>query len=485
VPFRPRAPGRAASFADVRAPALIVPVVLLSLTAAACAGSGGGSGDDVGNSGPAPAGVSSEVWQPDAGFVAAPAYPAAGLAKATWSMSGHTTFTGGDFVSQQRPDSAGRFAGVTRSDTLTGYDTATGREVWHTPLPDLQGTATADGATEFSVETAGLQLFAVDRKLEPLPGDQDPVQVDVFDAGTGRFLWTRVGDSVSVEDALDAGHVLVDMSYSPSGGTDDVDAQTGKVVWHNGDLGACHPYSGALLCLGGPDDDPERIDPATGQVLWTVANPMSVPDEVYAYTGVVGDTVFLGQGKSGTLTAVDLATGAVRWHVDTGLGEIDQVLPLDTGHVVVTGLTAGSLGSVTDADALDLATGAKQNFIIGSGANGQDSTNGGVDAVRLGGTTYFVADDPDGTLHVVDPAGQEVTQAEGACAADESSKFGNTDWVLGDTVACQHGDELVLLSVPDLRRRAVIPLTGTVNGVTRLHDAYFAAVDDDLQGLGR
>jgi polyvinyl alcohol dehydrogenase (cytochrome) len=176
-----------------------------------------------------------------------------------------------------------------------------------------------------------------------------------FDFGCGANLFQATISG--------AGHDLVGAGQK-SGVYWAVDADTGTVMWHTqvgpgGHLGGIHwgtavdgkriyvgvnDESGTPYCLGGPVKNAgpaskdaglcdggvmtsvgswAALDPATGEILWQIANPtMTAPLNGASVNGplaVVNGVVFAGSmDMSGTMLALDAKTGNVLWQYASG-----------------------------------------------------------------------------------------------------------------------------------------------------------------------
>jgi polyvinyl alcohol dehydrogenase (cytochrome) len=162
-----------------------------------------------------------------------------------------------------------------------------------------------------------------------------------YDFGCGANLF-QANISGTVHDVVGAGQ--------KSGVYWAVDADTGEVLWHTqvgpgGHLGGIHwgtavdgervyvgvnDESGTAYTLGGPAGGERTsvgswaaLDPATGEILWQVANPtMTAPVNGASVNGpvtVVNGVVLVGSmDDMGTMLALDAATGKVLWTYASG-----------------------------------------------------------------------------------------------------------------------------------------------------------------------
>lgn len=380
-----------------------------------------------------------------------PALPAPAPSTSTWSLDSDALFRSGSYDVPALPAATGRIAGVTSAGLFTAYDATTGRQVWSTTLPAVAGSEPADDTPLVSaLQAPGVNLLAVDRKIASATDPVGNDQIDVVDGDTGRFLWSRTGNRLSAPQLLDARHALFDLtSGSQEHGLDMVDPATGQVRWHNPDVAACSAYVGQVLCDTSDARGIALVDPGTGATRWTTAYPETIQGAASSFRAIVGGQAYLGDGQTSTLTAVDLATGQVRWRHDTGIGLLTQAFPLDSGHVAVAGLRTTPTGSTEQLVAADVATGTTSVLYAGTATDGTNTSNGGVDLIRLGDRHYFVVVDPDGTIHTLDATGRQLASAPSACGGGAAS-------VVGDTVACPSNGVLTLYAVPDLSRRSAI-----------------------------
>jgi alcohol dehydrogenase (cytochrome c) len=147
---------------------------------------------------------------------------------------------------------------------------------------------------------------------------------------------------------------------------------------------------------------PAALDAASGKLLWN-SDPTTRGGRPGNGRGVsIGDgMLFAGQGD-GTLTAFDLATGAVRWKTLINTGNVptySPATPIFWNHMVFTSLSGNDLGKLRGAIfAYDARTGAlKWTFYIVPFA-GQPGSNTWGDPKELevggGGTWTYGAIDP-------------------------------------------------------------------------------------------
>nr|WP_246423573.1 PQQ-binding-like beta-propeller repeat protein [Roseospira goensis] len=142
-----------------------------------------------------------------------------------------------------------------------------------------------------------------------------------------------------------------------------LDASDGAVLWAatpRAAFGAPFVHDGRLVL--GDGSDVVAFALADGRPLWryTVSGAAKVH---YAPTAI-GDTVYLGAGD-GLLTALDAATGAVRWTVDRGdlWQYLRQLAPTADGRVLVAGGYKDELFGLDPADGRILWRHRAGNFI--------------------------------------------------------------------------------------------------------------------------
>lgn len=434
------------------------------------------------NDGPTPPirpSVAAQVWSPADGFVSWPRLPVAAPGRTTWSLNLASTYLSGSYAVPDGPAVPGRIVGVTSAGRLVGYDMR-GHQVWQTALPALQGTVAPDSDTLVDELWApGLLLFAVDRRIADAGSDD---QIDVFDGTTGRFLWSRVGSQLNAPTVLDAHRLLFDLTdslHQGERGLDAVDALTGKLLWHNQDVAACAVYTGQVLCTGAGASAAVLLDPDTGATRWTVPYPETPQGALFSDSAIVDGRVYLSDGQSDTLTAIDVTSGHVLWRQHTDITQIDGIEPLDAGHVAVSGLSGGGFaGSNEVIDTIGTANGAISVLYRSTATSLTGTSEGGVQVVTIDGTWYALDVDPDGGAHVLDARGNQVATAANACDSSPS--------VVGDTFGCTSDGTLTIYALPDLAHRATLTLPGAGTGAS-IHVSDGAVLlqnDERVTGLG-
>ena len=191
------------------------------------------------------------------------------------------------------------------------------------------------------------------------------------------------------------------------------------------------------------------VEPATGATSWTTPYPETLKGAAFSTTAVVGDEGYFATGDSGTVTAIDLATGRISWQRDSGIGSVDSIVPLDAGHVAVAGLDNGVEGSTEEVTSMAVATGKATTVYNGTATDGTDTSNGGLTVLRIGGKEYLLIVDPDGGIRTLDPTGRQLASVASDCAEVPD--------IVGDTVACGSNDGYTLYAIPSLAQRVRVP----------------------------
>jgi outer membrane protein assembly factor BamB len=239
-----------------------------------------------------------------------------------------------------------QFASAPGDGALVGLDARTGRQLWRTLVPMASVSAPVTGR--------GLVVVVGTRDCN------DPhLSVVAVDATTGEPAWQR---SVAVENPCGfgpaplrlAGDVVVAGGPNAGGGgglahpgnacdqpvparstATGLDLVTGSPRWHApatvGEVFAASPSiviaaSTSAGCFVG-------LNPATGQIGWTVAPPV-IPFGL----GISGNIAVGSGGDSATLglaaIGLDCGTGQTRWKTALPTGQ-SGVYPLGVGDVVV------------------------------------------------------------------------------------------------------------------------------------------------------
>ena len=163
----------------------------------------------------------------------------------------------------------------------------------------------------------------------------------------GKSLWDSTSPYAAPSDLT----VMDDRLYlgTRDGAVVAMDAASGREVWRQ-TIGTSPIHAPAVangtIVIASDAGDAKALDPATGAVRWTAhASDAGIGTPVIA-----GDLVFVGAGADSTgsrLVAFDLASGAERWHDDRFLAA-----PAIAGDIAYT---TGPDGLVS---AIDRATGA-------------------------------------------------------------------------------------------------------------------------------
>lgn len=427
------------------------------------------------NDGPAPVpstvspSAASQVWSLVDGFVDWPALPA--KPPGNWSLNLGKLFPASDGDIPDWPNPPGIITGLSPSGQLVAYDVTTGRQAWQATQAPLTTPEQVNDKPEVeSVQAAGLHLIAVTRDLA-----SGASQLDLYDATSGQYLYSRSGTGASTPMPLDARHALFDLTDTRSdGGLDEVDARTGTLVWHNPNVAACSVYVGTIVCDTIDAKGIALIDPATGATRWTVPFPESAHGAAFSTSAVVGNEGYFTSGTSSTLTAVNLATGHVDWQRDTGIDSVQSIVPLDANHIAVGGLVSGSSGSTERLVSMAIRDGATGTIYAGTDSNGSDTSNGGLVAIRLGGTQYLALIDPDGSIRTFAANGRQVAVRAADCATAAD--------VVGDTLGCDSTNGYTLYALPGLGVRGNID-AGNDTSISVVGNVLLADIGDTVKPI--
>lgn len=231
--------------------------------------------------------------------------------------------------------------------SIVALDARTGRMVWHTQyLPhDLWGLS------------GGSPPFLFDRGGERYVGFAGRTGwVYVLDADSGRpilrsdnfvpqesmFAPPPEEGAVRVAPGANGGNPGTGVAYRPEDGTVFVSGVHQPMVYTS----RSEPYRQGQLWLGGsvrfpPDEEQwgtvSAIDLGTGEIRWQKRTPAPVYSDVLA---TAGGLVFVGQG-SGTLDAFDAGTGELLWQFETGAGVHGGPITYSVGDVQYVVAPAG------------------------------------------------------------------------------------------------------------------------------------------------
>ncbi len=219
-----------------------------------------------------------------------------------------------------------------------------------TMLPTSRASATPRPAERWSlVLRSGPWGVAADDRGAVVVGDDGSVSSVTV---AGRARWTTRGlDVTEAAPALSGDAVLV----GGESGVTLLDRRDGRTRWH-ADTSVAAPavtLAGNVALAGDAAGTLHAFDAATGDLRWAVtrAGRLATGPRVDAASG----TVVAGWhgGTAPHVEALDLATGATRWSVPTGVGAAAPALGRD---LVVLAAGDGHYGARVEAH--DLATGA-------------------------------------------------------------------------------------------------------------------------------
>ncbi len=160
--------------------------------------------------------------------------------------------------------------------------------------------------------------------------------VYAFDPGTGKQVWTSadLGGAMTGKVALDpAGKIYVGTLGSKMMA---LDAASGKVLWQTpakGWVWAGPLIAGDQVIFDDLDGNVYSLNASDGQVKWQVQPDKGNNREITSAPVATKDTLYFAS-QSGTLYAVDLATGNPRWNKSIG-GQIYSDLVLAGDKILV------------------------------------------------------------------------------------------------------------------------------------------------------
>ncbi|GAA0939316.1 PQQ-binding-like beta-propeller repeat protein [Nonomuraea longicatena] len=232
-----------------------------------------------------------------------------------------------------------------------------------------------------------------------------------FDARTGRQKWRYQGKQLVMFTAGEGRVVLC--GY---GGTDVLDAATGRRLWRSGERGCTgRPViGGGAVYVPGQRGIVHALDAATGRHRWSARGDGDVTP--------AGKTVYLGTGNR--VRALDAASGAERWSTPVGDGAVSAT--------VLSGTAFYARDSAGTLHALDARTGEKRWTF----SPGIVDTFPLARATVSGSRLYLVG--PGGIVHALDAAsGTELwsTRTGGGSVSAPISR--------GDIVYADGGDNAV------------------------------------------
>lgn len=210
--------------------------------------------------------------------------------------------------------------------SIVALDARTGEKAWHTQYLPHDVWGLSGGSPPFLFDRGGDRYVGFAGRTG---------WVYVFDADNGRpilrsdnfvpqeSLFSRPPEEggVRVAPGANGGNPGSGVGYRPDTGITFVSGVHQPMVYTS----RSEPYRHGQLWLGGslrfpPDEEQwgtvSAVDLGTGEIRWQKRTPAPVYSHVLA---TAGDLVFVGQG-SGTLDALDAETGDVLWQFETGAG---------------------------------------------------------------------------------------------------------------------------------------------------------------------
>ena len=240
-------------------------------------------------------------------------------------------------------------------------DGASGTTRWRTNVDGVRRSRPAVSATKVAVAT-DTELVVLERAsgrvlataridgpsalaITPVPSGAELVVVGsgtgaiaAVDATTGEGRWSaQYAGSIVVAPMVERGVVVATWHSATSTVLRAFDVGTGVERWHR-DVGArsSAPLATAGMVLvsagsGVTDARAQAYDVVTGAERWTTAVPGF--SERLVRPASDATTAYLLDGV-GTVTALDVRTGAMRWQQATGASVIDSPLVLSGGSVL-------------------------------------------------------------------------------------------------------------------------------------------------------
>lgn len=181
--------------------------------------------------------------------------------------------------------------------------------------------------------------------------EQDqPATLFALDAATGKQRWSYPGSSGGITPpALSAGAVCV----AAADGVTLLDAATGGKRWTAplpAGAGGTPAFANGVICLVDAGGTPTALDAATGKVRWARADARNTQYANRAVT-IAGGTAYVGANL-----AFDLATGRQLWSSVSGVDAGRLPVTVAGGTLYLAG--GGDPGEAPAVAALDPATGA-------------------------------------------------------------------------------------------------------------------------------
>jgi outer membrane protein assembly factor BamB len=424
--------------------------------------------------------VGAKVWDPfDSQYVEEPAL---GLVptKLSWTLDVSS------FKTHHASD-AGIFT-LSRDGRLAAVDPATGSPQWDVSLPPLAGTASADELSGLSpIQMSGQKLLVLERRITT---PKDPSldiasQFDVFDAATGKFLWTRVGSRLLMPKKISDDLLAFDLNTGRPdnvvayAGLEAVDAATGEVRWTTSGLDLCERRGSLLLCINdATEDDGEvvAIDSQSGKQTWSAKLPhVTIDPESFVpgplpFTARVGDTIYVSL-RPDSLSALDAQTGAVKWTANPGGDGVARLDALDAEHILLR-VRDGSTSTLVSVKVSD---GTTDFFRRDTGPRGRTEA-ADLATLVVGDQFFVVVTDVEGSIRMLDRSGKPVGKKAADC-------FPRSE-VRGDTYFCVGEKGLTLYSLPELKPRGAIATeTPSYVGAYRVNGSWFVAHGKSVEGL--
>ncbi len=380
---------------------------------------------------------------------------------------------------------AGIFA-LTKSGQVKRFDPATGSPTWDMSAPLLAGTA-PEKSFDFvkAIQIDNLSLLALTREIET-PEDrsiESARQIDMFNAETGEFLWTRVGSNLDAPIKISHDQIAFDLYFARKSednslpGFEAVDPLTGEFRWTKKHIYACDTRRNFQVCETEKDGEVVLIDPQNGKQLWSAMlpkepnDPSSLDPGPVRFDVAIGNTLYVSL-RPYSLSALDIATGKIKWTVNPGVGQIRFAYPLDAAHILLGAENGANLRLVSIAS----VDGAEQGFYNGTGGVGTKPRDTELSFVVVQNQSYFVLRNSDGSLRVLDTAGKEVAKAATDC------RFRSE--LHGDTYFCTEAKGITLFSIPGLQARGLISeVTDSFFGAYRADGNWFLQQGESVRGF--
>jgi polyvinyl alcohol dehydrogenase (cytochrome) len=267
------------------------------------------------------------------------------------------------------------------------YVPVSNSEEWQSGNPDYE-CCTARGSVVALNANNGEQVWKTYVADEPKPTKKNPNGVQLYGPAGGAVWNSPTIDPVRNAVYFGTGDSETEPPLPLADGIVAVDMNTGKVLWNYvatpGDsfMGGCNGANKSLACPEkmGPDADignspilrslPDgrrvlingtkqgevfALDPDDkGKLLWRVqAIPNGRGNMVWGGTAD-SDTVYLGQGGNGGMSAIDMATGKVKWYKPLGTRVNNNAAATMIPGVVFVGGGDGILHALSATDGATL-----------------------------------------------------------------------------------------------------------------------------------